>query len=183
MCKYKRSSAYRLWQLEQLGHSGVKLNGPGLCRTWLRELWRWLMLKGLKQPCSLVWVRMHCKVGIEIDMNRYVNCYVGIVSVCCRLQLQCRLNSLHGEALICDKHYQPRLADVPTTNANRLGDIKVQVSSDILSDMISCSGWADSDRKGSALIPRLYEHDSLLGFLPCYHRAHHITATMLSWTL
>jgi len=74
--------------------------------TWLRELWCWLMRRGLKQPCALVWVSMHCNVGLVIYMSWHVKFYVGTVSVGCRLNLWRKPNSLSGEALICNKRCQ-----------------------------------------------------------------------------
>jgi hypothetical protein len=42
--------------------------------------------------------------------------------------------SPYGEALICDKHCQPRTADVATTAQIAMREVKVQVSSDVLHD-------------------------------------------------
>ena len=74
---------------------------------WLRELWRWLKIRVLKQPCSLVWVDMHCNVRLISDTSWRVKFYVDIVLVGRRLNLWCKPNSLQGEALICDKRCQP----------------------------------------------------------------------------
>jgi len=75
-------------------HSPAQENSLGLNMTWLRELWRWLMIRGLKKPCSLGWVTMHCKVILGFDTCWRVKFYGGIVSVGHRLNLWCKPISL-----------------------------------------------------------------------------------------
>jgi len=83
--------------------------------TWLRELWCWLTISGLKQPYSLVWVTMHCNVSLVCDMSWRIMFYFGTVSVVRRLNLWHKPNGLLSEGLICDRCRRLWSAVVPTT--------------------------------------------------------------------
>jgi len=53
----------------------------------------------------------------------------------------------------CDKHCQLRLADVPSSDPNRLWNLYIQVLSDKLFEMILCNWWRDSDQEHNASRP------------------------------
>jgi len=111
--------------------------------TWLRELWRWLKIRGQKLPFWFVWVSMHCNVRLVFDTSRRVKLYVGIVSVGRWLNLWCKPNSLLGKALNCKSNYCRK----------RVVRCLSSSSSDILSDVISCDRWPDSYQERNALKP------------------------------
>ena len=79
--------------------------------------------------------------------------YIGTEMVGRRLNLCCKRNSFQGEVLICDKYCQPRMADVPTSDKNGMLDVKVQVRSVTLSNLISCGGRLDSYQERNAFKP------------------------------
>jgi len=137
--------------------------------TWLRELWCWLVIWGLKKPCSLAWDIKICNISLIYGITWCVKLYGGIVSIGCWLNLWRKKTILSGEELCWDKQCQPGLADVPNTEANALRDVWVQVSSDTMSDMISCNGWPESSQEHNACIPHLDEHDNCLGCVGSYN--------------
>jgi len=139
--------------------------------------------KGLKRPGSLPWVWMHHHIGLLIDISWRVQFRVAIVSVGHWWNLWPKPNSLQSQALMWDNHYWQRSADVPTTDANGFQDVKVQVSSDTLYDIMICSGWPDSYPERNALISHLFKRHNLQGCMTTYHRAHGMTAIPLSWAL
>jgi hypothetical protein len=65
-----------------------------LSMTWLRDLWRQLKIWDRKQPCSLVWVRMHCNVRLVLYTGWCIRIYVAIVMVGRQLNLWRKPNSL-----------------------------------------------------------------------------------------
>jgi len=103
-----------LWRIDQRwsklsGHSPATENCVDLCKTWVSELWRWLMIPGLKQPCSLGWVSIHCNIRHVLNASWRVKFYHGIISVGGWLNLGRRPNSLLGEALNNQRHYRKEI--------------------------------------------------------------------------
>jgi hypothetical protein len=78
------------------------------------------MIRGLKQPSSLVGISMLCNVRLGLCMGWHVTFHMGIVSVGHGSNLWPKPNTLQFEALIWDKHYRPRLADFLTTHTKRI---------------------------------------------------------------
>jgi hypothetical protein len=122
ICKYTGFQIQYLMQYEPPGHSPAKGNGLSLSITSLREIWHWLTISGLKQPSSLVWVRMHYNVRVVVDTIWLLRVYIAIVLVGYWINLWTKPNIDQGVAVFCDYHYWLGSADVQTPDVNRLQD-------------------------------------------------------------